>query len=690
MRNILKLFFIVFALNGISADAVTTKYIEQNSYFQLVAGQMNGVSLNDQGIITLAPTFRQIKDISETFVWCIAENSKNEIFCGTGNKGIVYKISGSNASVFFDSDASQVTALAIDKDDNIYAGISPKGIIYKLSPDGKKSEVYLTVDSSYIWDIKFDSKGNLFVATGNEAFLYKIDKTGKRETIFKPNEGNFVSFVIDKNDNIFLAGSENGLIYKITSSLEKSVIFDTKGQEITSLTVDDQENIYATTSPGTDKPFLFKQTDPKQVGKMQASSSRLDDDKSLSFQNKTKSVNVVYKIKKNLDYSKIIELENVVFLSLTKDMDNNIYVGCGNNGDIFKIDPNEVVTKIGAIESSQILSLFCSKKRTIYAGSGNLGNIFLLDPVYTPAGNYYSDIFDATYNAVFGSIAWIAEIPTGTSVKVQTRSGNSSVPDPLWSKWSEEISISGTAIPSPRARFFQYKLILGSDSQKMTPTVTSLKLSYRQNNQQPVIQSFNMEFTGEKMDPKRIAKFKQPLNRNEKRLAWEATDPNEDDLCYTVYFRSKQSTTWFLLKDNIKENFLVFDSMMIPDGSYYFKLVCSDIPSNTAEDALKTELVTPLQIIDNSAPSLQNIKTEKISDNEYQISGKVIDEYSDIQSIEYSVNATDWVYLLPRDRIFDSNTEYFSFNMNTKSETDIIIIRVTDRYNNISTYRISL
>ncbi len=670
-------------------SAVTTKYVEHNSYFQFVGGQFNGISLDDQGFLLLSPSFNSIHGFSESFVWKMAETSKGDILCATGNDGKIRIISGTNSKVFHSFESSQVTAIAIDKDDTVYAGVSPSGTVYRISADGKSSKVHLISESSHIWDLKIDSKGNLFVAAGDDAQLLKVDRAGKKESVFKPAEGNFVSLAIDKHDNVYVAGADSGLVYKVTPSGEKSVVFDTGSQEITAIEIDTAGNLYVATSPGASSQLFVKPQEQKQELKPQATSI-FEEEKFTSFQTKKKAMNTVYKVNSNLDFTKIIELENIVFLSLVKDSDDNIFVGCGNNGDIFKISKDELVTKIFNIDSSQVLSLLISKKKRLYAGTGNLGSVYMVDPVYAKSGSYYSEIIDAGFLAVPGSLSWVAETPPGTSVKFQTRSGNSSIPDPFWSQWSDDVTIPGKSIQSPRARFFQYRLTLMSEKNNSTPKVTSINLSYRQNNQKPVIQSVNMEFPGEKTDPKKITKIKQPLAKNERRLYWEATDPNEDELLYSVFFKDQAFPQWMLLKDGIKDTSYVFDSLVLPDGYYHFKVVASDMPSNTVEDALSAEISTSLLVIDNAPPALQNVKVEKQGESRVKISGTAADLFSDVQSVEYSYNTSSWVFILPEDRIFDSKTEVFSFAMDRTKGMEILILRLTDKNGNSVTYKVKL
>lgn len=675
---------VLILLQPLTSLAVSTRYIEQNSYFQFISGQFNGVALNDQGYLSLSPSFRSIAGFSESYVWKMAENSKGDILCATGNDGIVRMITGTNARLFHKLPKNQVTALVVDKDDSVLAATSPDGTIFRISQDGKTSKIFALTDSSYVWEMRLDSKGNLIVVTGNDAQLMRIDRSGKKETLFKPLEGNFIGLVLDKNDNMYVAGADSGLVYKVSQTGVKQVLFDTLGQEITAIEIDDKNNLWVATSPLAGRQIFLRPQEQKQDIKPQAT-SLFEEEKLTSFQPKKKSASVVHKITPQLDFTKVIELENIIFLTMVKDSKGNIIVGSGNNGEIYSISPDDLVTKLTSLDSSQILSLHVTRQGKVLAGTGSLGGVVMIDPQYGLTGTYYSEIFDSNFNAIFGSLSWVAETPQGTSVQFQTRSGNSSVPDQLWSKWTDSVSLSGKSIKSPAARFFQYKAILSTENKGNTPLLTSIKFSSRQNNQTPSIQNIGMDFPSDKPDPKKSSKFKQALAKNERRLTWDALDPNEDDLAFTILFQQRNTPQWMTLKENVKDNYFVMDSLTIPDGFYQFKVRASDEPSNQLEESLTAEAVSPLFLIDNSPPNVTGIKVEKEGDSSLRVSGVVQDRFSEIQSIEYSLNASQWVFILPQDKIYDSPEELFSITLKPLKGNSQLILKVTDKNGNLST-----
>src|SRR5207245_1257051 len=78
-------------------------------------------------------------------------------------------------------------------------------------------------------------------------------------------------------------------------------------------------------------------------------------------------------------------------------------------------------------------------------------------------------------------------------------------------------------------------------------------------------------------------------------------------LIYTVEIRGVNETAWKLLKDKVKEKYISWDSTAFPDGEYRLRVMASDLPSNTKEDALTGRLESEVFVIDNTPPRLTSL-----------------------------------------------------------------------------------
>src|SRR5207248_2658132 len=86
---------------------------------------------------------------------------------------------------------------------------------------------------------------------------------------------------------------------------------------------------------------------------------------------------------------------------------------------------------------------------------------------YTSGGTFASSVFDAGRIAQWGTTAWTATLPAGTSMLVETQSGNTPIPDASWSNWL--VVNNGGTIGSPSARYLCYRVTLVTTNATLTP-----------------------------------------------------------------------------------------------------------------------------------------------------------------------------------------------------------------------------
>lgn len=95
---------------------------------------------------------------------------------------------------------------------------------------------------------------------------------------------------------------------------------------------------------------------------------------------------------------------------------------------------------------------------------------------YSASGTFLSTIKDLGSNPT-ATISWTATSPTGTSVLVSSRSGNTSSVDANWSTFtSAYATAAGSLITAPTARYHQYRVQLATTDVNATPTVNSVTI----------------------------------------------------------------------------------------------------------------------------------------------------------------------------------------------------------------------
>ena len=90
-------------------------------------------------------------------------------------------------------------------------------------------------------------------------------------------------------------------------------------------------------------------------------------------------------------------------------------------------------------------------------------------------------------------------------------------------------------------------------------------------------------------------------------MKWSVHDDNDDQMVYSVYYRGDGDTRWLLLKDNLTDKFYSFDASLLPDGGYTVKVVASDAPSHSPEQALTAEKESLRFEVDTTPPQIESL-----------------------------------------------------------------------------------
>ncbi|MFA5859458.1 MAG: LamG-like jellyroll fold domain-containing protein [Elusimicrobiota bacterium] len=97
-------------------------------------------------------------------------------------------------------------------------------------------------------------------------------------------------------------------------------------------------------------------------------------------------------------------------------------------------------------------------------------------------GVFISTVIDAGRSDNWDKIMWNGATPSGTSVSLQTRTGNVSTPDDnTWSPWAEYSSVPINTlvdITSPHRRYIQKKVVLTTTSNNISPIVDDIRLEH--------------------------------------------------------------------------------------------------------------------------------------------------------------------------------------------------------------------
>ena len=167
-------------------------------------------------------------------------------------------------------------------------------------------------------------------------------------------------------------------------------------------------------------------------------------------------------------------------------------------------------------------------------------------------------------------------------------------------------------------------------------------------------------------------------------LRWSASDPNDDSVAFKVELRSKGALGWRVLQDRLTDRYYSFDTAAFPDGEYVARVTASDAPGNIPSEALTGSLESDSFQIDNTAPEVVSVRTEKAGTGR-KVSFTARDASSWINKAEYSIGGGEWILLNPVNRVTDSQL----LNYQLQAENGrAVSVRVFDGNDNVTVRQI--
>lgn len=729
----------IVALCCSSALAVGPVFWEITKQDDVIKGDARGVSIAENGSITLAPAFTLVYDTREAYIWSSATDSAGNIFLGTGHEGRIFKVTSSGEGrLFYDAAELDVTAMVTDPQGNLYAGTSPNGKIYKITPDGKESVFYDPADK-YIWSLAFDAASStLYAGTGDKGVIYKIDAAGKASVLADTNETNIVSLALDKSGNLLAGTDPSGLVLRVSPAGKLFALFDSPMQEIHRLAVTADGSLYAlgvsptggaagrasigtssVTSLSTEGVITLSSGDD-QEDRVAQPMEILSAPSQGQGRSKTEGArSVLFRILPDGASDVVWRSNDTVGYGLKPLADGGVLVGTGSKGRIYQVGADRSHTLLIQSPEDQT-STIVGVGDNLYATSSNLGRLYRIGRDSVTEGTYVSPIRDTKFAGQWGVITWRG----AGKIELQTRSGNTESPDATWSDWSGVYrNPLGDQITSPKARFIQWRAVLRGKQSGAAPAgrasgpdasssaqLQSVVVAYLPRNQAPDIASVSVMAPGVALqempmaiDPSIVSSGLDPqlfgvatnvpprrfFQKGARTLTWQASDPNDDTLLYKVFYRTLGEGEWHLLADGLSQTYYTIDGNRLPDGTYLFRVAASDEPSNTRETALADEQITDPIEVDNTPPAIK-VTGPTISGQNAEVLFDATDATSRIVRGEYSVDGATWQLIYPVDGIADSAHESFKVKVKfDKPGEHLIAFRCADSSFNVGSAKVT-
>lgn len=685
-------------------------------------GDANGVSIADNGALTLAPAFTEVYDTKQAYVWAAAADNAGNVYLGTGHEGRVFKVDATGkGALLYKTSELDVMALAVDASGNVYAGTAPDGKVYKINQRGEAS-VFFEPKTKYIWALAFDGQGRLLVGTGDKGAIYRVTPDGRGTALINTTQSNITALKVDANGNIIAGTDPGGLVLRITPEGKAFTLFDSSQKEVREIVVGRDGMIYAlalsesagsgasnatTTSslPSTPTVISADEGVTVTISDVQILDSGSSSSSTSASSSGAQAKSALYRIDANGVTDTVWSSNDITAFTVAVEDTGRALIGTGQKGRIYGAAFGGKPSLHVQSTEAQTVRFVKLANGQLYAASSNLGKLFKLGGSTVASGAYTSSVRDANTVATWGRVSFVGE----GDIELQTRSGNTATPDSTWSDWSAGIKTAdGGAVVSPRARYLQWRANLKGATTKLR----EVTVSYLPRNLAPKLTSLALQPAGVAMQPlpqqppdpgiEQAALdpsiFGLSANMPPRKffqkgalsLQWAAEDRNGDKLEYAVFYRAANSNDYFPLKTGITENYYTVDANGLPDGRYVFKVVASDALSNPGAMALTdTEETEPIEV-DNTPPAV-TAGAPQVSGNNAEVTFQAEDKTSMLRRAEYQVDGGEWKPVFPADGIADARREEFKVAVTLPDrKPHVIALRVFDANANVGSAQIGV
>lgn len=692
--------FALVLLSGLAAwwtgaSASGPQFWTVASQSDFLDGRPTGVTIDAHGRLLPSPDVSVVNDLTAPQAWSLA-GVDGTWYAGTGGDGRLVRGRGGDVTTVLDVEPAGIHAVAVSGT-RVFAGSSPDGAVHVVEPDGS-SRVFFDPAEPYIWALAFDRDGQLWVGAGHPATIYRVAPDGAATVVARPPARHVVSLAVDQAGRVLAGTDLPARLYRIEGGSRLSVLFESPLTELRAIrpTADGGAfaiGLSASGEPGGEAAVTGSVT--ITVGGAQLSSSST----AGPSEPPTGRRSILYRVAPSGDWDAIWETTDAVYDIAVIDP-QTVLIASGPDGRIYRVQTDGSVQLVTAVDARQVTRLLRDGTRTLMA-TANPGRILALSDTASPtagASTYTSTVRDGRTLTQWGTIQWDGS----NNVTLQTRTGNTEVPDDSWSDWSSAYSTpAGQSITSPVARYLQWRASFPAGS-----SLTSVTVAYLPRNSKPAVTEvtihpagvvFQRPFTSDEgaiagLDDNIAAARRPPgsdtpsspslgrrmFQRGLRTLQWKAEDPDEDRLSYTLQYRREGETTWRPLRENLADPLFVWDTTSVADGRYFVRITATDALTNTDDRVLTGHRDSDAIDIDNTPPVITVTMTG------LRAEVRVTDGHSGVHRVEYAFGGSGWQVLRAEDGLSDSRSETYVVTLPDAEAARGLVVRATDVMQNVT------
>jgi len=683
-------------------------------------GRSENVSLTSEGAILLAPEEVEIlPGGTDTRVppilWSLAVDLKQNVFVGGGIGAQVLRLPhDGHPEPFFETSELGVKAVATDVGGQLFVATFPTGRVYRVDDDGSM-EAYYEPEERYLWAMATDPFDRLYVATGERGIIYVVTARGEGEVFMDSDEPHITALATDPAGRLIAGSAGRGRLYRLDNQGRPALLLDSRLEEISSIVVASDGTIFAAAisgpgrrlrdgsrrrddltieiAPAAEEDILEEAAEPEPRIVMDLSALVPPEGEGGGG-----PASIVYRISPEHTPAEVwsSDVERVYALSL--DSGGHLLMGTGSPGRLYRLEPDGTATLIRTYPASQITGLAPAAGGETLVLASNPGRLYALKPRPSSSGRYFSPVRDAGAVARWGSIRWDADVPQGTRVDIECRTGNAPLPDTTWSGWSKPSEQpKGSGLDLPDARYMQWRATLSRVKTEATPLLRSVIATYLPENLPPSLREVRVGEPGSARPGKAAAGEEgkgggegEPDAPGALWLSWASLDPTGDPLSHEISVRRIEESSWRTLASSVPSPPYRIDPSGLTEGVYVARIVVTDEGVNGEARALTAEGRSPSFDVDKTPPVLVPGRPETL-DGTIELSFDVRDEVSSVASCQWAlVSDGPWRTILPKDGLADTREETCALKTPAAGAGASIFLRAADPSGNVATLEVQI
>ena len=363
--------------------------------------------------------------------------------------------------------SSYIWSLAVDRAGNVFAGTGDKGLIYKMARTASGAPFYST-KATHVMTLAFDREGRLLAGTESPGRVFQIDAAGQA---VRP-----ARLALQRDPRC--VSMPKGDIYA-------AAVTGRGAQAPDRAPAQPDPPRRSADCVGIDRSHVDHHCRRRLSRRSGRPGSTAD-----APRNPGPGAGAVYRIMPDGASDLVWQPREDAPYDLAFEPGGTVLVATGNEGKIYRLagdpmQPTLVARATGpADHGAPARSLRACALRHVESRESAA-----VVGCARRTGHLHVRCRDAQSVATWGAIKWQAAAPAGTKVEISTRSGNTRTADETWSDWSSAYADpNGTPIVSPRARYLQWRAVLTADREQ-APVLTSVTAAYLPRNTRPRVTS---------------------------------------------------------------------------------------------------------------------------------------------------------------------------------------------------------